>query len=68
MGADAVFTETCDPVAAGYFLLHDAHEALLGDVPLAGFYSYGEICPHPVTRKCDLHNQTMTITLLGEQA
>lgn len=33
MGADAVFTETCDPVAAGYFLLHDAHEALLGEVP-----------------------------------
>ncbi|NMG39844.1 hypothetical protein GRZ55_11370 [Chelativorans sp. ZYF759] len=33
MGADAVFSETGDPVAAGYFLLHDAHEALLGDVP-----------------------------------
>lgn len=45
-----------------------AVKSLLGDVPLAGFYSYGEICPHPVTRKCDLHNQTMTITLLGEQA
>lgn len=40
---------------------------ILGDVPIAGFYSYGEICPHPVTKKCDLHNQTMTITLLGEQ-
>lgn len=41
---------------------------LLGDLPIAGFYSYGEICPHPVTRKCDLHNQTMAITLLGETA
>ncbi|MDP2206701.1 MAG: FIST N-terminal domain-containing protein [Alphaproteobacteria bacterium] len=41
---------------------------ILGDIPLAGFYSYGEICPHPVTKRCDLHNQTMTITLLGEQA
>jgi hypothetical protein len=28
----------------------------------------GEICPHPVTKRCDLHNQTMTITLMGEQA
>ncbi len=41
---------------------------ILGDVPIAGFYSYGEICPHPVTKRCDLHNQTMTITLMGEQA
>ena len=39
----------------------------LGNIPLAGFYSYGEICPHPVTQKCDLHNQTMTITLLRER-
>lgn len=44
-----------------------AVKELLGEMPIAGFYSYGEICPHPVTRKCDLHNQTMTITLLGEQ-
>lgn len=43
-----------------------AVKALLGEIPIAGFYSYGEICPHPITRKCDLHNQTMTITLLGE--
>lgn len=40
---------------------------ILGKVPVAGFYSYGEICPHPLTQKCDLHNQTMTITLLGEK-
>lgn len=44
-----------------------AVKSLLGNIPIAGFYSYGEICPHPSTRKCDLHNQTMTITLLGEQ-
>jgi len=30
-----------------------------------GFYSYGEISPH-ATGRCDLHNQTMTLTLLGE--
>lgn len=32
MGADALETETGDPVLAGYFLLHDAHEALIGDI------------------------------------
>jgi hypothetical protein len=31
MGADAVFTETGDAILAGYFVLHDGHEYLLGD-------------------------------------
>lgn len=30
-----------------------------------GFYSYGEISPY-TDGTCDLHNQTMTLTLLGE--
>ena len=33
-----------------------------------GFYSYGEIAPHNATNFCDLHNQTMTLTLIGEAA
>ena len=33
-----------------------------------GFYSYGEISPHNIVKNCELHNQTMTITLLGEDA
>jgi hypothetical protein len=32
-----------------------------------GFYSYGEISPF-ATGHCDLHNQTMTITTIGELA
>ncbi len=41
---------------------------ILGDnVANIGFYSYGEICPHAQTAQCGLHNQTMTITLIGEQ-
>ncbi|WP_141247051.1 hypothetical protein [Mesorhizobium sp. WSM3866] len=32
MGADALFRETGDGVAAGYFLLHDGHEYALGDI------------------------------------
>jgi len=33
---------------------------------LAGFYSYGEISPFTPGAKCELHNQTMTITTLAE--
>lgn len=35
-------------------------------VPLAGFYSYGEIAPFSTTTQCMLHNQTMTVTFLAE--
>jgi hypothetical protein len=34
---------------------------------LAGFYSYGEIAPFAKSVRCELHNQTMTITTLREQ-
>jgi len=35
---------------------------------LAGFYSYGEICPVEADEKqAELHNQTMTITTLSER-
>lgn len=46
----------------------EAVASVLGDnVPLTGFYSYGEICPTAATEKqCQLHNQTMTITTLRE--
>ncbi len=34
---------------------------------MAGFYSYGEICPiRPFEKNCELHNQTMTITVFKE--
>jgi hypothetical protein len=33
---------------------------------LAGFYSYGEISPFTPTARCELHNQTMTVTTLSE--
>ena len=34
---------------------------------LTGFYSYGEIAPFAPSAKCELHNQTMTITTLTER-
>jgi hypothetical protein len=40
---------------------------VLGEAtPLTGFYSYGEISPFTPTARCELHNQTMTITTLSE--
>ncbi len=38
------------------------------DVAIAGFYSYGEISPFNDAVECKLHNQTMTITYLSENA
>ena len=36
------------------------------DTAIAGFYSYGEISPLKTGGKCELHNQTMTITSFTE--
>ncbi|WP_034303599.1 FIST signal transduction protein [Herbaspirillum sp. RV1423] len=42
--------------------------AVLGEgAVLAGFYSYGEIAPHGARTRCELHNQTMTVTTLSEE-
>jgi hypothetical protein len=38
-----------------------------GQTVLTGFYSYGEISPFTPSAKCELHNQTMTITTLSER-
>lgn len=34
---------------------------------IAGFYSYGEISPSHNLMKCELHNQTMTVTIFSEK-
>ena len=36
------------------------------DTKIAGFYSYGELCPFRQGGDCRLHNQTMTITAFAE--
>ena len=36
------------------------------DTVITGFYSYGEIAPFYKETNCQLHNQTMTITLISE--
>lgn len=45
----------------------DGVRRALGPLPLlTGFYSYGEISPYTPTARCELHNQTMTITTFAE--
>lgn len=46
----------------------EAVRSMLGaDAAITGFYSYGEICPTaPTEKQCQLHNQTMTITIFKE--
>ncbi len=41
-------------------------EALGGAPVIAGFYSYGELAPPESAELCELHNQTMTITVMKE--
>lgn len=46
----------------------EAVKDVFGDLTiLTGFYSYGEISPFTPNAKCELHNQTMTITTLTEE-
>ncbi len=47
----------------------DAVLSQLGpNLAAVGFYSYGEICPSGLVHSCDLHNQTMTLTVFAEEA
>ncbi len=48
--------------------LEGAQEVLGPRTTLAGFYSYGEISSATPHARCELHNQTMTITTLSEAA
>ncbi|OYT17261.1 MAG: hypothetical protein B7C24_03430 [Bacteroidetes bacterium 4572_77] len=46
----------------------EAVQEVLGDSAiLTGFYSYGEMAPFLEGAKCELHNQTMTITTFNEK-
>ncbi|WP_378186560.1 FIST signal transduction protein [Aquimarina sp. W85] len=40
---------------------------VIGDkATVCGFYSYGELAPFNTQQSCELHNQTMTLTLISE--
>jgi hypothetical protein len=43
-----------------------AREVFGSDAVMTGFYSYGEISPLQSNARCELHNQTMTVTVFSE--
>ncbi len=46
----------------------EAAREIFGEQPvMTGFYSYGEISPLNPSARCELHNQTMTITTFSEK-
>ena len=46
--------------------VEQVRETIGEKIPMTGFYSYGEMAPFNGSRSCELHNQTMTITLISE--
>jgi hypothetical protein len=48
-----------EEVEGVYGLLGEGHYS-------TGFYSYGEISPFSDNAACELHNQTMTLTVFSE--
>jgi hypothetical protein len=47
--------------------VENVREVLGKNTALTGFYSYGEISPFAHGAKCELHNQTMTVTTVVER-
>lgn len=46
--------------------IEEVIEVIGNDTTVCGFYSYGEIAPFNDENNCQLHNQTMAITLISE--
>ncbi len=46
--------------------IEEVVEVVGNQTTISGFYSYGEIAPFHGENNCQLHNQTMTITLISE--
>jgi hypothetical protein len=46
--------------------VEQVQECIGEKTPITGFYSYGEMAPHNGSTSCELHNQTMTLTLISE--
>jgi hypothetical protein len=46
--------------------IEQVKEIIGENVAITGFYSYGEMAPFNGKSSCELHNQTMTLTLISE--
>ncbi|RDI50370.1 FIST signal transduction protein [Flavobacterium glaciei] len=46
--------------------IEEVKNVIGNEVTITGFYSYGELAPYSGKSSCELHNQTMTLTLISE--
>ncbi|GAA3510264.1 FIST C-terminal domain-containing protein [Aquimarina addita] len=46
--------------------IEEVSEIIGNQSTISGFYSYGELAPFSGNKTCELHNQTMTLTLFSE--
>lgn len=46
--------------------VEESRMVLNNAIPMCGFYSYGEIAPFNEENMCQLHNQSMAVTLISE--
>ncbi len=46
--------------------IEEVIESVGAQAIISGFYSYGELAPFTAGNSCELHNQTMTLTLFSE--
>ncbi|MGL2994837.1 FIST signal transduction protein [Flavobacterium sp. TSSA_36] len=46
--------------------IEEVHNVIGQKTAICGFYSYGEMAPFSDNTFCELHNQTMTLTLISE--
>lgn len=46
--------------------IEEVIESIGPQATVSGFYSYGELAPFTGNKNCELHNQTMTLTLFSE--
>ena len=46
--------------------IEEVMDVIGGSAKITGFYSYGEMAPFAGKNECQLHNQTMTLTLMSE--
>lgn len=46
--------------------IEEVMQSIGKDTIISGFYSYGELAPFESESTCELHNQTMTLTLFSE--
>jgi len=46
--------------------IEQVQEIIGKQTAITGFYSYGEMAPFNGQTACELHNQTMTLTLISE--